>query len=56
MLQLRSQGIDTFGVTLDPAGVGSGPAIFGKANSMPVRRVEELPARLSELYFRLARR
>lgn len=56
VLQLRSQGIDTFGVTLDPAGVGSGPAIFGKANSMPVRRVEELPARLSELYFRLARR
>lgn len=56
VLQLRSQGIDTFGVTLDPSGVGSGPAIFGKANSMPVRRIEDLPARLSELYFRLARR
>ncbi len=56
VLQLRAQGIDTFGVTLDPAGVGSGPAIFGKANAMPVRRVEDLPMRLSELYFRLARR
>ncbi|QFR33405.1 nitric oxide reductase activation protein NorD [Ancylobacter sp. TS-1] len=56
VLQLRAQGIDTFGVTLDPAGVGAAPAIFGKANAMPVRRVEDLPARLSELYFRLARR
>ncbi|ADH90456.1 von Willebrand factor type A [Ancylobacter novellus DSM 506] len=56
VLQLRGQGIDTFGVTLDPAGVGSGPAIFGKANAIPVRRVEDLPMRLSELYFRLARR
>ncbi|TCK16769.1 hypothetical protein EV667_4376 [Ancylobacter aquaticus] len=56
VLQLRVQGIDTFGVTLDPGGVGSGPAIFGKANSMPVRRIEDLPLRLSDLYFRLARR
>ncbi|MCK0207992.1 VWA domain-containing protein [Starkeya koreensis] len=56
VLQLRAQGIDTFGVTLDPAGVGSAPAIFGKTNAMPVRRVEDLPERLSELYFRLARR
>lgn len=56
VLQLRAQGIDTFGVTLDPAGVGCGPAIFGKANAMPVRRIEDLPLRLSELYFRLARR
>ncbi|MDF2619108.1 MAG: von Willebrand factor type [Xanthobacteraceae bacterium] len=56
VLQLRAQGVDTFGVTLDPAGVGSGPTIFGQANAMPVRRVEDLPMRLSELYFRLARR
>lgn len=56
VLQLRAQGIDTSGVTLDPAGVGCGPAIFGKANTMPVRRIEDLPQRLSELYFRLARR
>lgn len=56
VLALRAKGIDTFGVTLDPTGVGSGPAIFGKTNAMPVRRVEDLPMRLSELYFRLARR
>ncbi len=56
VLQLRAQGIDTSGITLDPAGVGCGPAIFGKANAMPVRRIEDLPQRLSELYFRLARR
>lgn len=56
VLGLRAQGIDTSGITLDPAGVGAAPAIFGKANAMPVRRVEDLPLRLSELYFRLARR
>ncbi|HEY9214559.1 MAG TPA: VWA domain-containing protein, partial [Ancylobacter sp.] len=56
VLGLKARGIDTFGVTLDPTGAGSGPQIFGKANAMPVRRVEDLPMRLSELYFRLARR
>lgn len=56
VLGLRSRGIDTFGVTLDPGGAGSGTQIFGKTNAMPVRRVEDLPMRLSELYFRLARR
>lgn len=56
VLGLRAQGIDTSGITLDPAGVGAAPSIFGKANAMPVRRVEDLPLRLSELYFRLARR
>jgi nitric oxide reductase NorD protein len=30
--------------------------IFGRGNIMLVQRVEDLPARLSELYFRLARR
>ncbi|MCS0497144.1 VWA domain-containing protein [Ancylobacter sp. MQZ15Z-1] len=56
VMALRAAGIDTFGVMLDPAGVGSGARIFGKANAMPVRRAEDLPMRLSELYFRLARR
>ena len=55
-LALHSRGIDVFGITLDPSGHGSGPAIFGRANHMPVRRIEELPSRLSELYFRIARR
>lgn len=56
VLQLRARGIDTFGVTLDPAGSGCGGRIFGQANSMAIRRIEDLPMRLSELYFRLARR
>ncbi len=57
---LRSHGIDGFGVVLG-AGAGSGPMnsaarIFGRGNTMLVPRVEDLPTRLSELYFRLARR
>jgi nitric oxide reductase NorD protein len=55
-LALRSRGIDVFGVTLDPSGSGSGAAVFGRSQHMPVRRLEDLPARLAELYFRLARR
>jgi nitric oxide reductase NorD protein len=53
---LKRRGIDVFGVTLDPAEIGSGAAVFGRYRHMPVRRLEDLPARLAELYFRLARR
>ena len=56
VLRLRSRGIDVFGVTLDPSGAGSGAAVFGRSQHMPVRRLEDLPSRLAELYFRLARR
>lgn len=56
VLQLRARGMDTFGVTLDPAGSGFGSMIFGKSNTKAIRRIEDLPLRLSELYFRLARR
>ena len=56
VLGLHAAGIDTFGLTLDPSGRGAGAAIFGHAHHMPVRRIEELPARLSALYFRIARR
>ena len=56
VLGLHNRGIDVFGITLDPNGQGAGTAVFGRANHMPVRRVEELPQRLSTLYFRLARR
>jgi hypothetical protein len=56
VLTLRSRGIDVFGVTLDPSGAGSGAAVFGRSQHMPVRRLEDLPARLAGLYFRLARR
>lgn len=56
VLALRSRGIDVFGVTLDPSGAGSGAVVFGRSHHMPVRRLEDLPSRLAELYFRLARR
>ena len=55
-LGLKAKGIDVFGVTLDPSGVGSGVAVFGRGQHMPVRRLEDLPLRLAALYFRLARR
>jgi hypothetical protein len=55
-LGLKTQGIDVFGVTLDPAGAGAGPAIFGRASHLALRRAEDLPARLSDLYFRLSRK
>jgi nitric oxide reductase NorD protein len=56
VLSLRSRGIDVFGVALDPTGLGSGAAIFGRSQHLRVRRLEHLLARLAELYFRLARR
>ncbi len=55
-LGLKTQGIDVFGVTLDPAGAGAGPAIFGRGSHLALRRAEDLPARLSDLYFRLSRK
>jgi nitric oxide reductase NorD protein len=36
--------------------MSSAARIFGRGNTMLVHRVEDLPGRLSELYFRLARR
>ncbi|GLK75037.1 hypothetical protein GCM10008171_02910 [Methylopila jiangsuensis] len=51
-LSLRRRGVDVFGVTLGGAPSG---AVFGRANTIPVKKLEELPARVSELYFRLAR-
>jgi nitric oxide reductase activation protein len=53
---LHAAGIDVYGVVLGQAGLQAANRIFGRGNSMMVHRVEELPSRLSELYFRLARR
>jgi uncharacterized protein YegL len=53
---LRARGIDGFGVVLGSSAMTSAVRIFGRGNTMLVPRVEDLPARLSELYFRLARR
>jgi len=55
-LGLKQAGIDVFGVVLDPDGVGSAAQVFGPSNTIAVRDLAELPARLSGLYFRLARR
>ncbi len=52
---LRSRGIDVYGVTLDPAGDGSGDRIFGRASHVPIHRLSELPGRLASLYFRMIR-
>ncbi len=48
---LRARGIDGFGVVLGPGAMNSAMRIFGRGNTMLVPRVEDLPARLSELYF-----
>ncbi|MCF2522439.1 VWA domain-containing protein [Bradyrhizobium sp. G127] len=53
---LKGRGIDGFGVVLNQREMGAAARIFGRGNTMLVHRVEDLPGRLSELYFRLARR
>lgn len=57
-LGLRSRGIDTFGVILaEDAGAASVSArIFGPGGFTSIRRPQDLPARLSDVYFRLSRR
>lgn len=56
VLGLRLRGVDVFGIVMDPDGAGSGSAIFGRHNTVAVRRLEELPAKLAGVYFRLAQR
>jgi nitric oxide reductase NorD protein len=53
---LHTAGIDAYGVVLGQAGMSAASQIFGRGNTMMVHRVEELPDRLAQLYFRLARR
>jgi nitric oxide reductase activation protein len=53
---LHGAGIDVYGVVLGKAGIKSAARIFGRGKAMMVHRVEDLPSRLAELYFRLARR
>jgi nitric oxide reductase NorD protein len=53
---LHTAGIDAYGVVLGQAGISAASRIFGRGNTMMVHRVEELPDRLAQLYFRLARR
>jgi nitric oxide reductase NorD protein len=53
---LHTAGIDAYGVVLGQIGIQAASRIFGRGRTMMVHRVEDLPNRLSELYFRLARR
>jgi len=53
---LRQCGIDVFGIVMDPAGVGSASTIFGRHNTIHVRKLQDLPAKLANVYFRLAQR
>jgi hypothetical protein len=52
---LHAAGIDTYGVVLGLTGAWAASRIFGRGRTMMVYRIEDLPNRLSELYFRLAR-
>ena len=52
---LHAAGIDAYGVVLGQGGASAASRIFGRGKTMMVHRVEDLPSRLSELYFRLAR-
>ncbi len=53
---LRLRGIDVFGLVIDPEEAGSATTIFGRHNTLAVQRLDELPARLAGVYFRLAQR
>jgi nitric oxide reductase NorD protein len=53
---LHAAGVDAYGVVLGQAGIAAASRIFGHGKTILLHRVEELPDRLSELYFRLARR
>ncbi|HEY4042561.1 MAG TPA: VWA domain-containing protein, partial [Rhodopila sp.] len=56
VLGLRSRGIDTFAVLFGTKGTEAGARMFGRSGYAGLRRLEDLPVRLSELYFRLSHR
>ena len=56
VLGLRAQGIDVFALVFGTEGAETAARMFGRAGYVALRRIEELPARLSDLYFRLSRR
>jgi nitric oxide reductase NorD protein len=56
VLALRARGIDSFAVVLGTGGAETAARMFGRAGYATLRRLEDLPARLSDLYFRLSRR
>lgn len=54
VLRLQAAGIDCFGILLGAGGMKSATGIFGAGKTMLINRIEDLPKRLSELYFRVA--
>jgi hypothetical protein len=56
MMGLRTRGIDTFAVVLGTHGAATAERMFGRSGYAVLRRLEDLPARLSDLYFRLSHR
>jgi nitric oxide reductase NorD protein len=56
VLGLRARGIDVFAVVLGEDGAETAGRIFGRSGHVVLRRMADLPARLSDLYFRLSRR
>jgi nitric oxide reductase NorD protein len=55
VLALKHRGIDVFGIGIGAGTAGAGAAVFGRSNHLALRRIADLPARLSECYFRLSR-
>jgi nitric oxide reductase activation protein len=56
VLGLRARGIDSFAVVLGTHGAETAGRMFGRSARVALRRLDDLPARLSDLYFRLSRR
>jgi nitric oxide reductase NorD protein len=56
VLGLRARGIDAFAIVLGAGGAETAARMFGRSGHVVLRRMEDLPARLSDLYFRLSRR
>jgi hypothetical protein len=56
VLGLRSRGIDSFAMVLGTNGAATAARMFGRSGHVVLRRLEDLPVRLSDLYFRLSRR
>lgn len=56
VMSLRSRGMDVFAVVLGMSHVANAARMFGRSGYVALRRVEDLPSRLADLYFRLSRR
>ncbi|MCR9239513.1 MAG: VWA domain-containing protein [Alphaproteobacteria bacterium] len=49
----RAKGLDLFCIPLGRSAHKSAATIFGKRNTFPLERIEDLPSRLSALYFKV---